>query len=343
MAAGPYSIMTWGPPLAVAAGRMAPMLVKRDDGQGPAEQMISDVRPGVMMFLAINIWLVISIPLWLWTLERFRKVAANPERYRRSNVLRKMGRCFKTPKSWFKWCPSRVNTFGNIAAFKQVILMCNSAVTWRMLWRSNKLRLVIMSCLIAAAVAVGRQLHALVLLAGGQEAGPVLGATDLQATKTAMTSISANLQGPRAFTLLNIFIMVALPTLLYAVYSSCNPQSRQISIKLPSLRSFKSNGGMIKHPMKLYKKLPGWVRELLVSALVLTPYVAALLGYSSVVALAQEHLGHITGLQAFAVLNLIFAVFSIPLAFVLMKVGKLGKKMWKKVSCGRRRMERSAV
>jgi hypothetical protein len=69
---------------------------------------------------------------------------------------------------------------------------------------------------------------------------------------------------------------------------------------------------------------------------VLVPCLAALLGYETLLELAQTQV-EVTGLQAFVVLNLIFAAFSIPLAFVVMRLASMGQKLWRKVFCGGRR------
>jgi hypothetical protein len=304
-----------------------------EDSQGASEFAAS----GLAVFIAVNLYLIITIPLWLWLFERFQKVAARPQDYQLKHYTRAI-------KGWFKksrrCCTCKMPSWRAVSGLGQVLLMLEGAVTWRSLWANNKIRLFLAAGLMAGAVAAGRQLHALVLLAAGQEGGDLLEAPDLQASSQALKAVSSSLQTDGSFILFNIFIITALPCLLYAVYSSCNPQARQITLKLPSLRSCgnfcKSGSSCFKQPLKLYKKLPAWAREIFICGVVLVPCLAALLGYETLLELAQTQV-EVTGLQAFVVLNLIFAAFSIPLAFVVMRLASMGQKLWRKVFCGGRR------
>ena len=293
------------------------------------ELLGSTGNAGLVLFAILNIWMVLAIPLNIWAFNRFVDAARSPHRKGKRGWSKHLGTCFKL----FKKCRKPQ---WNLHGLKQIVLLGNGLITWRMLWRHNKVRLTLLAGVVVGAVTLGRQLHGLVLLAGGTDSkDALLQASDIAATKPALSSVASSLQPTGSFTILNVFIMAVIPCLLYGIYSSCNPQQRQISLRLPPLKSLKSLGKIFTQPVALYNKLPHWVQEVLVIMVFLVPYLGAILAYQSMLALAEKHVGQITGLQAFAVLNLIFAVGTIPLAIVLMKLGLVGKKLWKKVTCFR--------
>jgi hypothetical protein len=141
-----------------------------------------------------------------------------------------------------------------------------------------------------------------------------------------LSEVASSLSPSTGFGLIHVFLIIAIPSIVYAIYSLLDPEREEIVRTGPVRTSCWKY--MLRFPRRIRRAVPGWVwRAFFVNA-ILIPVITVACFFDEVLAQLTSVFGAISGGNAITGANIFFGVMTLPAGWAVYTLWDLVMDIW---------------